>query len=72
MDYYQKLLKEQEKTDLILECANYCIQYNWSIRQIAKNVGMSKSTVYRYLTKNLRYIDADLYVQCQNKLINKR
>lgn len=57
-----------ERYNLVLECANYCIQYKWSLREIARNVGVSKSTVHRYLTDDLKYIDSQMYNECKHLL----
>lgn len=67
-DEYEKWAQEKKNEETAVECATYCIQYNWSVRKIALNMGLTRSTVYRYLTKALKYIDDDLYVQCKHRL----
>ena len=47
-----------------LQMAEYMIDYNWSIRDIADNVGSSRSTVYRYITERLKFVDSEKYRQC--------
>ena len=64
--YYEKLEYEREK--LILKCAEYCLDYDWSLREIAENTGLGKTTVHKYLTKILKHMDDDLYVRCKNRL----
>lgn len=52
--------------DTVLDLANYMIDHKCSVRQVAKNFDMPKSTVHDYLAKRLKYIDDDLYVQCKH------
>jgi len=65
-------IHRSEKLEIILECANYCIQYNWSIRTIARNIGISKTTVHRYITQDLKYVDSQKYNQCKHILESRR
>jgi len=58
--------------EIILKCAEYCIEYKWSVRQIAENMMLSKSTVHKYLTEDLRFIDDEKWVQCMNILKHRR
>lgn len=55
-----------------LKFANYMIDYNWSVRYIADNCGVSRSTVYRYLTERLKYIDMEKYDLCQDIMCRHR
>ena len=64
--------KFSDRDELILECANYCMQYNWSVRKIARNVGISKSTVHRFLTDDLMFLDSQAYSQCRRILEGRR
>lgn len=64
--YYEYLRYEREK--VILKCAEYCIDYNMSLREIAENLCIGKTTAHKYLTKELKYLDDDLYIQCKYKL----
>ena len=57
---------DDTKYNTIIECATLMITYNWSVRTIAENLDISKSTVHDYLTKELPYIDDDLYMQCKH------
>lgn len=47
------------------QCADYMIEYNWTLREIAENVGISKSKVHTLLVKDLKYIDTYKYDECQ-------
>ena len=44
-----------------IEIANYIIENNATVRQAAKNFGISKSTVHKDITQNLRKINLPLY-----------
>ena len=46
--------------------AQYMIDEKCSVRRLAKDFSISKTTMHRYLTKELKYIDDDLFVQCKN------
>ena len=48
--------------ETILKCAEYCIDYKWTVRQIAENMMLSKSTVHKYLTEDLRFIDDEKWL----------
>jgi len=67
-----KRFSESERTTMILECANYCVQHNWSTRVIARNMGVSQTTVCKWLHVNLKYIDSQLYNQCKRALNDRR
>lgn len=58
--------------EIILKCAEYCIDYKWTVRQIAENMMLSKPTVHKYLTQDLRFIDDEKWVQCMNILKHRR
>lgn len=58
--------------EIILKCAEYCIEYKWSVRQIAENTMLSKSTVHKYLTEDLKFIDDEKWIQCMNILKHRR
>ena len=67
LDFYEELPKEvvemQKQAELeavILKCAEYYLDYGWTIREIAENTGLSKSTVGYYLKNKLGEIDTDL------------
>lgn len=43
------------------ELAEYIIETRATVRQAAKNFGISKSTVHKDITERLRYVDSGLY-----------
>jgi len=47
----------------VLDEANYMIENEETIREIAKNYGVSKSTVHKDLSTRLIEIDEDLYAK---------
>ena len=44
-----------------IEIANYMIENNATVRQAAKNFGISKSTVHKDITDKLRHVNQALY-----------
>ena len=58
--------------DRIETILKYCIEYKWSVRKISENMMLSKSTVYKYLTEDLKYIDDEKWVQCLDILKHRR
>ena len=70
-EYYQ-MQKQEDKEATILQCAEYCIDYGWSVRRIAEEMMIPKSTVHEYLTYDLKYIDDGLYQQAKHKLAERR
>lgn len=64
--------KRQEIEKRCVMLGEYLVDYpDMSIRQLAKEHGMSKSQVHRDLHE-LRFINDDLYVQCKNILKRRR
>lgn len=63
-------LSEREK--LIKEIASYMIVYSTSIRKTAQEFGIPKTTVHRWIYKDLRFIDDNLFCQVKNKLKSRR
>ena len=63
-DYWQE---EKHKED-IKNYATQLIEYNWSLRVLSDNVGISKSTLFDWFHTELSHIDDDLYVQVKNRL----
>lgn len=51
--------------NLIIREANYIIDTNKTIREAAKDLGISKSVLHRHMMK-LRSIDYELYLQIKN------
>ena len=55
-----------------IEIANYIIQYNATVRQTAKQFGISKSTVHKDVTDRLEHINPSLAAQARIVLdVNK-
>lgn len=51
-DYYDRM---------IIGIAYYILESRCTVRQCAEVFGVSKSAVHSYMSKNLKYIDIDLY-----------
>ena len=51
---------------LILDIANYMIDHKCSVRKVAEDFSLPKSTVHKYLTKDLAQINDELFVCCKN------
>ena len=55
-----------------MEIARYIVDNNTTVRQAAKHFGISKSTVHKDITQNLKKINPELYYEVQKILeINK-
>ena len=55
-----------------IEIANYMIENNATVRQAAKNFGISKSTVHKDCTERLRQINPALAMETRKVLdVNK-
>ena len=55
-----------------VEIANYIVEHNATVRQTAKEFGISKSTVHKDVTERLRYIKPALANEARKVLdINK-
>ena len=55
-----------------IEIVNYIIQYNATVRQTAKQFGISKSTVHKDITDRVEHINPQLARQVRSVLeINK-
>lgn len=68
-DYLRRLSEqENEREKLILKCAEYCNDYNMSVREIAENVGIGKTRVHEYLRNDLKNIDFNLWLECRDRL----
>lgn len=67
-----KLTNLSEKQKLITEIASYMITYDASIREASKVFDIPKTTVHRWIYKELRFINDDLFVQIKNRLKSRR
>ena len=55
-----------------VEIANYIIEHNATVRQAAKNFGVSKSTVHKDVTERLSQINPSLAAQTRKVIdVNK-
>ena len=66
------LMSLSEKQKLIKEIAEYMIVYDASIREAAKEYDIPKTTLHRWIYKELRFIDDELFMQVKNKLKSRR
>lgn len=55
-------------TKRVIDEANYMIETGYTLRQIAKVFGVSKSTVHKDLKDRLKLIDKSLYIETQKIL----
>lgn len=60
----EEILQETRKKK-ILECADYMIDYNLTVRQVSEECVVPRSTVHKWLTCDLRYLDAEKYILCK-------
>lgn len=56
------------KYEHIVCIAQDILDFNWSVRQVAKNYCIGKSTVSLWIDKYLSFLDYDLYVEVKNRL----
>lgn len=56
-----RYLSEEEKDGLAIKMGLYMMDNKCSIRDVADDLCYHRSTVYRYLTERLRYVDDELY-----------
>ncbi len=52
----------------VIEIANLMLDGNRTVREVAKIIGFSKSTVHYDLTKRLEKLDSNLYLKIRNLL----
>ena len=57
--------KEKERCLLL---ASYLIENNATVRSVAKVFGISKSTVHKDITQNLKKINKEMYYKAQEVL----
>lgn len=67
-----KLTNLSEKQKLITEIASYMITYDSSIREASQVFDIPKTTVHRWIYKELRFINDDLFIQLKNRLKSRR
>lgn len=54
--------------DQVIEVANYFVEKQTTVRQVASNFGISKTTIHNILTKQLKYYNHTLYVEAKKLL----
>ena len=59
--YSYNILKHKQIEDRAIEIANYIVETGATVRQTAKNFGISKSTVHKDIVYKLRRINPSLY-----------
>lgn len=63
--YYEKLKKEYEREQRIIDEALWYLDNKSSVRDVAANFMVGKSTVWEDFTKRLKHIDMELYDRVQ-------
>lgn len=64
-EYLEEIAIRQMREQDIVQAADLMIEYDWSIRYIAANMGLSPSRIYRYLRYELKHISSGMYRQCR-------
>lgn len=59
-------MTKYEKNNLIVEMVDAMINDDWRLLDIVSNFGYSLGAVYKWITKDLQYIDDERYIQCIN------
>lgn len=54
--------------DRAIKVANYFLEDNYTIREVAREFGVSKSTIHADLTYRLEELNYDLYKQVREQL----
>jgi|HigsolmetaAR203D_1030402.scaffolds.fasta_scaffold00398_19 Stage III sporulation protein D. len=54
-------LTASQKRELILSIATYIVSYKCTVRQAAKKYNLSKTTIHKYMTKELPKISNELH-----------
>lgn len=72
MTEYEKIRKEQFIENEAIQMADWMIDHRCTIREVARNFMISKSTVHRRLQKTLRDCDYDKWQQCQKVMRNNK
>lgn len=57
-------VKRLEMEQLVIRCGERMVASHGTVRSVAKELGISKSTVHRYLIEELSSLDSDLYNKC--------
>lgn len=54
--------------DQVIEIANYFVEKQTTVRQVASDFGISKATIHNALTKYLKYYNHALYIEAKKLL----
>ena len=57
----------ERKIAQLRTAAIYYIEYKWSMKVVAENIGVGESTIRRWFNHDLKYIDYALYIRVQKK-----
>lgn len=66
--YYNEIVNQQKREDRILAEADWFIDNRTSIRDVADNFSIGKSTVHRDFTIYLKHLDYDKYKEVMSIL----
>lgn len=69
---YHEYLNLSYKDKMIYKACKIIYENNWSVRQAAEELDLSSSTVYRWITEYLSYIDSELYVNLLDQLKRRK
>lgn len=67
---FEQFLKEEAHREKVITIANSIVDNNYTIRQVAANVCLGKSTVHTYIHRDLKQLNPDLYIQVKT-ILNK-
>lgn len=57
----------EQNAEKIRTAATYYVEYKWSMKVVAENIGVGESTIRRWFKHNLKHIDDELYVRVQKR-----
>lgn len=69
---YHEYLNLSYKDKMIYKACKIIYENNWSVRQAAEELDLSSSTVYRWITEYLSYIDSELYHNLLDQLKRRK
>ena len=72
MSWEEFMLYRIRLSESIIDYANYMIDNHCSLRRLCKDFLVPYTTMHKYLTEELKYIDDDLFIQCRNIMKNNK
>lgn len=57
-----------KRYEVTMNLAEDIVNYNWTVREAARNYCIGKTTVSRWINTHLKWLDNDLYWEVKNKL----